>query len=165
MNCICCMDNFDYFAQLSGLLRKTLAECDQYSDTVIIGQRSGEQLPLLSPFFDSCIIISDSAIGNVDISAERSALIMPYEAVTKDPCGMKNISLITLGMGSRSTLCCSSISSDRIMVSLQRSIRNFFGEIIEPAEFFLRASPGQSQYTSMACLAVKLLMTRTAESI
>lgn len=159
------MDNFDYFTQLSCLLRKMLTDCDQDSDTVIIGQRSGKQLPLLSPCFDSCIIISDSAPGIVDISAERSALIMPYETVTKDPCSMKNISLITLGMGSRSTLCCSSISSDRIMVSLQRSIRNFFGEIIEPAEFCLSMPTEQSQYTSMACLAVKLLMTRTAESI
>lgn len=165
MNCICCMDNFDYFTQLSGFLRKKLTEHGLSSDTVIISPGSDTKLPWLSPYFDSCIIISDTASGIVNINAERSALIMPYETVTKDPCGIKNISLITLGMGSRSTICCSSMLPGRTMVSLQRSIKNFYDEKIEPAEFFLLTPQEQSQYTSMAWIAVKLLMTRTAESI
>ena len=162
MNCICCMDNFDYFTHLSGMLRKMLPRQKLDDNTVVISCRGGNRLPELSLCFDSCIIISDTASGIIDIRADKSVLIMPYEAVERDPCGMKNISLITLGMSSRSTLCCSSIAPDRIMVSLQRSITNFYNEIIEPAEFCLRAPPERSQYASMALLAVKMLMCKSS---
>lgn len=69
--------------------------------------------------------------------------------------GSGNIA-ISCGMSAKDTLSAASITDEKRMVSLQRTIRSIDGEIIEPRDFYIKSSHGF--YASLAASAVLLLL-------
>lgn len=68
-----------------------------------------------------------------------------------------NISVISCGMSTKNTVTLSSLSSDSLLTTLQRTITNNFGAEIEPAEFKIKLNKSYSPFAVMASVAVLLL--------
>lgn len=69
--------------------------------------------------------------------------------------GSGNIA-ISCGMSAKDTLSTASITDEKRMVSLQRTIRSIDGEIIEPRDFYIKSK--YKLYASLAASAVLLLL-------
>lgn len=69
--------------------------------------------------------------------------------------GSGNIA-ISCGMSAKDTLSTASITDEKRMVSLQRTIRSIDGEIIEPRDFYIKSN--YELYSSLAASAVLLLL-------
>ena len=90
------------------------------------------------------------------LKCEGAAMIAPHHALSEKMRRLGNMPLITLGTTDKATLSLSSSQKERLMVSLQRSIKSFGGKVYEPCEFMLYTKTSQP-LAAMAQLAAALL--------
>ncbi len=67
------------------------------------------------------------------------------------------ISVISCGMNSKNTITLSSINSNTLLATLQRTITDINGNEIEPEEFKIKTNKEYRPFSVMACIAVLLL--------
>lgn len=67
------------------------------------------------------------------------------------------IAVISCGMSPKNTITLSSRSENTLLLSLQRTITDIFGNTIEPAEFLIRIKNNYSEFPIMASIAVMLI--------
>lgn len=68
-----------------------------------------------------------------------------------------NIAVISCGMNLKNTVTLSSINSGDLLATLQRSLTDSSGKIIDPSEFKIRLTKEYSPFAIMASLSVLLL--------
>lgn len=67
------------------------------------------------------------------------------------------IPVISCGMGGKNTITISSLEENTLFATLQRSITDMHGSIIEPAEFKIKLNKCYSPFAVMASVAILLL--------
>ena len=96
--------------------------------------------------------------------ASMAAMIIMHSSLSEKMRRFGELPLITIGTSDRATLSCSSLGKERIMVSLQRSVKSFGGKVYEPAEYMLYPKLGETPSDAMAALAVSLLTDTVGDS-
>ena len=95
--------------------------------------------------FKAIIEKSDYLIFNTDIKENIELL----ENLT--------LNLITYGFNSKATITTSSVEEQKMLICLQRGIKNLQGKIIEPQEIEIETSQEISSYALMEFISLKLL--------
>ena len=67
------------------------------------------------------------------------------------------LNLITYGFNSKATITTSSVEEQKMLICLQRGIKNLQGKIIEPQEIEIETSQEISSYALMEFISLKLL--------
>ncbi len=68
-----------------------------------------------------------------------------------------HIPVISCGMSAKNTITLSSLNSDTLLATLQRTVKNIKGDEIEPAEFKIKLKKSYSHFSVMACVAILLI--------
>ena len=91
----------------------------------------------------------------------KSARYLIINIDSVDIAKIKNVDLtiITYGFSSKSTITASSVEDDGLLICLQRSIEGIYGQIVEPQELCIKDEI-QNPYLKMAIGAMKLLYNR-----
>lgn len=71
--------------------------------------------------------------------------------------GASGIPVISCGMNAKNTVSLSSLGSDSLLASLQRSVTDCYGNEVDPAEFKIKLTKAYSPFAVMASAAVLLL--------
>lgn len=69
----------------------------------------------------------------------------------------KQVTFITYGFNSKSTVTASSIMEEEILICLQRNVKSKSGNIIEPQEFWVKANQRNDVYEIMAETCMDLI--------
>jgi hypothetical protein len=118
-----------------------------------------------SLYIPECIIVmkSDGVIPKIPLP-EKSIIIANSEN-TQQLIDLKNskLNVITCGTSERDTLCYSSLTSDRILISLNRELTAFSGRVIQPLEIPLKldkipANTFRNVYYPIAFTALRLIL-------
>ncbi len=75
-----------------------------------------------------------------------------------------NIPVVSCGMNSKNTITLSSLNSNSLLATLQRSLTDQSGKTVEPAEFKIKLTKEYLPFAVMASAAVLLLMGITPEA-
>jgi len=114
-----------------------------------------------SLYVRECIIILKNHACVPQIPLPEKSIIIVNSENTEQLVALKNLrhSVITCGVSERDTLCCSSIGTDSVVVSLNREITAFSGRKIQPLEipFKLDKTP-KNVYYPIAFTALRLIL-------
>ena len=114
---------------------------------------------LKSLYVPECIIVLKNGGLVPQISLPKKCMFVANSEETNKLAGYSNV--ITCGVSSRDTLCCSSMTEKSVVVSLNREITAFSGRKIRPLEVPLKLDPAvavKDVYYPMAFTALRLLL-------
>ncbi len=74
-----------------------------------------------------------------------------------------HIPVISCGMGAKNTVTLSSLEDSSVLLAIQRSLTDFFGNIIDPAEFKIKLTKPYLPFAVMTSTVILLLMGITPE--
>jgi hypothetical protein len=120
-----------------------------------------ESTELKSLFVPECIVIMKSAGTIPHIPLPEKSLIIVNSENTEQLAALKyaNVSVLTCGASEKDTLCYSSLTSDSIVISLNREIIAFSGRRIQPLEIPLKLDiMPRDVYYPIAFTALRLIL-------
>ena len=154
----------DFSCNIPAEIRQTIAEVNGMGTVVIIGESSADKL------LEKYSIIKADNYATID--CENAAVILGKNAHAKIKRALgvivdndttdiypQFVQLITCGISSKNTVSVTSRNTDKITVSLNRSVRTANG-ICEPLEFPISALD-YSEYDLMAAFAAEILLGKT----
>jgi len=116
---------------------------------------------LKSLYIGECIIVMKNGGKIPDIPLPEKSIIIASSENFEQLAALKNtrLNVITCGISDKDTLCCSSITADSVVISLNRQITAFSGRKIQPLEIPLKLPKmPRDIYYPMAFTALRLIL-------
>jgi len=135
---------------------KSLVQTGQGYDIVV-----ADSAELKSLYVSECIIVMKNDGVIPDIPLPEKSIIIASSDCNEQLLALKNSSLnvITCGSNEKDTLCYSSLTSDSIVISLNREITAFSGRKIQPLEIPLKLEKmPKDVYYPIAFTALRLIL-------
>ena len=109
----------------------------------------GKKITKNNTEFKAIIEKSDYLIFNTDIKENMELL----DNLT--------LNLITYGFNSKATITTSSVEEQKMLICLQRGIKNLQGKMLEPQEIEIQTNQEVSSYALMEFISLKVLLENT----